>query len=180
MPERLITAYNGLLKKKGDTPVIYKVKYDIRDGIYQRNKMKLFFNGQFPCDEKGNPVMEWIGIKVENAGKISCDCKRSAEGNLCVEILSDTKIFVLEEDDDGDYWDLAYCGPKAMTFDYESLQFYRKQMGLTQQQVADAIDANVRTYQKWEQGVTTPDCQNLIRLMNWLDIPDVQAVIKYE
>ena len=51
--------------------------------------------------------------------------------------------------------------------------------GMTQQDVAAAIGASVRTYQKWESGETTPDCQNLIRIMNWLDIPDIQQLISH-
>ena len=47
------------------------------------------------------------------------------------------------------------------------------------QEVADAIGATVRTYQKWENGETTPDGHFLLRLMNWLDIPDAQSVVSY-
>ena len=67
-----------------------------------------------------------------------------------------------------------------MEFNFECLKDYREMRKLTQQQLADAIGANVRTYQKWENGTTTPDCQNLIRLINWLDIRDIQELIKYE
>ena len=38
--------------------------------------------------------------------------------------------------------------------------------------MADAIGASVRTYQKWESGVTTPDSRYMLRLLNWLDISD--------
>ena len=46
--------------------------------------------------------------------------------------------------------------------------------------VDDAIGANVRTYQKWESGETTPDGTNLLRLMNWLNIPNVHEVTKWK
>ena len=49
----------------------------------------------------------------------------------------------------------------------------------TQQEVADAIGASVRTYQKWEKGETVPDGHNLLRLLNWLQIESVQQLIKY-
>ena len=49
----------------------------------------------------------------------------------------------------------------------------------TQKQVADAVGTSVRTYQKWESGETTPDGHFLIRLINWLDILNIQETIKY-
>ena len=55
----------------------------------------------------------------------------------------------------------------------------RMQRGMTQKDVADAIGANVRTYQKWESGDSTPDGHYLLRIMNWLDIQDVQDIISY-
>ena len=64
----------------------------------------------------------------------------------------------------------------ATEFDYEALQNYRNVLGLKQQEVADAIGANVRTYQKWESGDTTPDGTNLLRLMNWLNIPNEMCI----
>jgi transcriptional regulator with XRE-family HTH domain len=45
-----------------------------------------------------------------------------------------------------------------MEFDYEALENIIKRGHLTQQQVADAIGAALRTYQKWESGTTTPYC----------------------
>ena len=50
---------------------------------------------------------------------------------------------------------------------------------MTQKEVADAIGANVRTYQKWESGESVPDGHFLLRLMNWLQIDNVQELIAY-
>ncbi len=66
-----------------------------------------------------------------------------------------------------------------MEFDFPMLKRRRKMLNMTQQEVADAIGATVRTYQKWENGETTPDGHFLLRLMNWLDIPDAQSVVSY-
>ncbi|MDD3138857.1 MAG: helix-turn-helix transcriptional regulator [Lachnospiraceae bacterium] len=183
MPERLITENNKCLIEAGKEPLIYNVLFDIRDGVFRRDKMVLKFDGVFPCNDEGHPIMEWIGIRTECENAIWCDCEKSKGGTLYVEILPETRVHALgvydDDDEDNLNWYQVYTGPKRMEFDYESLKYYRKKMGLTQQQVANAIEANVRTYQKWENGETTPDGQNLIRLMNWLDIPDVQEVIKY-
>jgi len=55
----------------------------------------------------------------------------------------------------------------------------RKTLGYTQQQVAEAVQTNVRTYQKWENGETTPDGYYLLRILNWLDITNINDVITY-
>ena len=65
-----------------------------------------------------------------------------------------------------------------MQFDYTILKLQRKKMGFTQQEVADAVETTARTYQKWESGETTPDGHFLIRLLNWLDISDIQDTIE--
>jgi len=66
-----------------------------------------------------------------------------------------------------------------MEFDHETLKISRKRLKYTQQEVANAIGATVRTYQKWENGETIPDGHYLLRLLNWLDIRDVQDVVRY-
>ncbi len=78
-----------------------------------------------------------------------------------------------------DYWYQVYAGPRTMEFDYTFLKAKRKQLKMTQLEVAEAVGANVRTYQKWENGETIPDGHYLIRLLNWLDIPDIQLAIRY-
>ena len=76
-------------------------------------------------------------------------------------------------------WYQIYAGPLCMEFDFTVLKERRKKLKFTQQEVADAIGATVRTYQKWENGDTTPDGHYLLRLMNWLDIPDAPYAVKY-
>lgn len=97
-------------------------------------------------------------------------------GNQCIA-WSVTKDGAAADDDD--YWYQVYAGPQTMQFDYSVLKEKRKKLGFTQQQVADAVETTVRTYQKWESGETTPDGHFLIRLLNWLDIPDIQNAIEY-
>ena len=82
-------------------------------------------------------------------------------------------------DDTEDYWYQVYAGPLTMEFDYKILKEQRKQFGFTQKQVAEAVGTTVRTYQKWESGETTPDGHFLLRLLNWLDISDIQNAIEY-
>ena len=59
------------------------------------------------------------------------------------------------------------------------LKINLKHLKYTQKDVAYAIVATVRTYQKWENGETTPDGHYLLRLLNWLDFRDIQDVVRY-
>ena len=66
-----------------------------------------------------------------------------------------------------------------MEFDYTILKRNRLKLGLTQKDVAEAVGATLRTYQKWENGETTPDSKFLLRLLNWLDVRDVVEATKW-
>lgn len=44
-----------------------------------------------------------------------------------------------------------------MNYDYNNLKAYRKQNGLTQEQVAELIGVSRQAVAKWEHGETTPD-----------------------
>lgn len=124
--------------------------------------------------------MDWIASKKRK--KYHCSQDKSSRGRLFVELTPNTIIHALncynneEEDDSGIK---IYAGPQTMEFDYEVLKFNRNRLKYTQQEVADAIGATVRTYQKWESGETTPDGHYLLRFLNWLDIRDVQEVVRY-
>lgn len=93
--------------------------------------------------------------------------------------LFDAYLNCYNNKDDEDCWYQIYAGPQTMEFDYEILKIYRKRLKYTQKDVADAIGATVRTYQKWENGETTPDGHYLLRLLNWLDIRDIQDIVRY-
>lgn len=181
-PVRFITAYNEALEENGHDPIIYEA-YDLPNGrYYYRDGTKIKFEGQFPCDRDGKPILKWIGIRTKNVGEISCDCEKSEVGLLIVTIKPNSVIYLLNiynDEGEDDFWYQVYAGPQCMEFDYGILKYQRKILNFTQQQVADAIGATVRTYQKWENGETTPDGHFLLRLMNWLDIRDAQDAVEY-
>lgn len=182
-PDRFIASYNEMLEKSGLDPIIYEIT---ETGLYEpfmREGRILKFEGRFPCDENGRPIMKWIGIKATNIQKCSCTCQKSKQGHLIFEISPKTVIHVLNfynnNDDNSDEWYQVYAGPMTMCFDHTVLRDRRKALGYSQEDVALAIDTTVRTYQKWESGETTPNGHYLIRLINWLDIIDVQNVVQY-
>ena len=102
------------------------------------------------------------------------------EKELHIGITPKTKIYmpnIYNDNDGGDMWYPVYFGPLAMEFDKDALKFYRNQIDITQQKLADAVGVQLRTYQKWEKGETIPDGYNLIKLMNYLNIESVQNFI---
>jgi len=183
-PERFITAYNEVLELSNRPPIIYEISEAGFGEAFFRDGTKIEFEGRFPCDEDGKPIMKWIGIRATNIKGIRCTCEKSKQGYLRIDITPDTIIHVLNlynrNNEREDYWYQAYAGPKTMQFDHTVLKNRRKELGFTQQEVADAVETTVRTYQKWESGETTPDGHFLIRLLNWLDIPDIQNAIEYK
>ena len=190
-PERFISAYNEMLERTGQRPIIYGFSSKSNDPEISREGRTVIVKGHFPCDGLGRPIMKWIGIRAENVEKVTCTCQKSRFGELRIQIKPSSMIYVLEYSnadgslaDPGDKgaicaWEQEYAGPLNMVFNNEALKQARTHVGMTQKEVADAIGASIRTYQKWENGETKPDCQYLLRIMNWLEIEDPQYLITY-
>lgn len=197
MPDNFYYQYNLAREKTGEVPITYYVmEYDCEAWQRDREEVKFFkrkgneleFYGRFPCDEKGDPVMRWIGIDIKNPQKIECTDRFGLECHMKVTLAPDTvvKILMHEHDEIGNViedidpeWIQIYAGPQMMNFNYKLLKEKRVELGYTQQEVADAVQANVRTYQKWENGETKPDGYYLLRILNWLDINDIQSLTEW-
>lgn len=193
MPERFITKYNEALEASGLEPIIYRPLKDYVS-YYVTDNNSYIFRGNFPCDSTGAPILKWTTIRVRNPKSISFDGNHSERGELTIGVAPNTTIHVREfykESDDPYFpevndldeplqWRQIYAGPQTMFFNYEALREFRLERKMTQSEVAEAIETSVRTYQKWESGETTPDGHNLLRLMCWLNIDDVQSLIRYE
>lgn len=193
-PKRFITRYNEALEYSGLEPITYYADRYGKEWFYREDNAYICY-GHFPCDEKGQPIMKWIGIKVKNAKSITYDADKSREGILIIELTPSTSIHAvcqyipreneedifadIQENEDEEYWLQIYEGPLNMQFNHKALKEIRVSKGMTQAELASAIGASVRTYQKWEGGETTPDGHHLLRIMNWLNITDVQELINY-
>ena len=75
-------------------------------------------------------------------------------------------------------WKQIYCGIKALEFTPKEIIKKRDEKKLSQKDVSDAVDINIRSYQRIESGDTTPDAMNLIKLMKFLGINDVDKFTK--
>ncbi|ULO06260.1 helix-turn-helix transcriptional regulator [Paenibacillus sp. 19GGS1-52] len=182
-PECLIIDYNNALEKVGLEPVIFELgETFISEYIYRRGNV-FELSGTFPCDTEGRPIIRWVGVKIKNATKIWAKVDKKQKGYLYVEVSPKTAIWGRNcwgKDSEGnDVWYPLYLGPQLMHFDSSALKYERSNAELSQKQVAEMIGISVRTYQKWESGETTPDSQNLLRLMNVLDITDTKYLTKW-
>lgn len=138
-------------RRKDFPPIIYEIGEIGIGEVSWRTGTRIEFEGTFPCDKNGQPIMKWIGLRVKNAKSITCSQDKSSRGRLFVELTPYTTIQALNcynNKEDDDCWYQIYAGPQTMEFDYESLKIYRKRLKYTQKDVADAIGATVRTYQK--------------------------------
>ena len=52
----------------------------------------------------------------------------------------------------------------------KNLKIFRKRKGLTQENVAEALNIVRQTVSKWEKGISVPDADMLIRLAEILDV----------
>lgn len=192
IPDRLITKFNEALEAVELEPIIYGIETkSVSLGLEKEGRCYTAY-GNFPCDGMGRPIMKWIALRLENVKNLKCTCERSAFGELSFEVQPDSMVSSLQYLTPCDElaeptdefvrltWGHVYAGPKRMFFHCESLKHMRIDRGMTQKELADAIEVSVRTYQKWENGTTKPDCQSLLRIMNWLDISDSQDLIYYE
>ena len=64
-----------------------------------------------------------------------------------------------------------------MCLDMAKMRKFREARG-SQQAVAAALGVDERSYRKWESGRTHPDGFNMLRLLLYLEIEDVQWVAK--
>ena len=186
-PRNFLYEYNRILVLAHKTPIIHMPGLVGFNENFLRQDREIIIGGEFPCDDNNNPVLEWIGIWIENAAYIKANNCYSMSDSVTLEkelhigITPKTKIYMPNiyngSESQGDVWYPIYFGPLAMEFDKDVLKFYRNRMDITQQKLAEAVGVQLRTYQKWEKGETIPDGYNLIKLMNYLNIESVQNFI---
>ena len=164
----------------------------------EAKELTLNVSGYFPVNDKGEVVMEWVGLWLENCGeiriaKIELDPNdietfflAGPSGsnliNLVVPVNPDSRVFALrrKKDSTGKYvnkWIQVYCGSRVSKFTFKPLVTKREELKLSQKEVAELADINLRSYQRIEKGESTPDALNLIELMSILDINDTKSFI---
>lgn len=181
-PEDFKYGYNRALEATGREPILYPLEDAFGSMKYfEREGKKLTLYGRFPLDEQGAPVLRWIDASFKNIGAVHCRRYPMRDDELTIELTPTTEIFArhLYGTDDDDAWFKIYVGPQAMEFDPSFMKERRASLHMTQAEVAEAVGANLRTYQKWESGQTIPDGLFLLRLLNWLDAREEWDAIRW-
>lgn len=184
-PNNFLYETNRVFELAGEEPDIYEPGEVGYNEPYVRNGNEIIIGGEFPYDENNQPILKWIGVWIENANYVKIDNSYYMSNDqllkkiLVIGLSPTTKIYLPNGFiQDKVEWYPIYFGPMAMDFDSSTFKQFRKRAKLTQQNVADAIGVQLRTYQKWEKGEVKPDGYNLIRLMNYLNIESVQEFLK--
>ena len=183
-PDDFLYKYNLALEAVGKKPIIYDLNEYLPGEFCFRNGNTMEIEGTFPVDPSGKPVFRWIGIILKNPGQITCSVGENyfTASRIIIELKPTTELYarnLYNNEEEGEKWYRLYAGPQIMEFDYTILKDRRQKMKMTQKEVAEAVGATLRTYQKWENGDTTPDSKFLLRLLNWLDIRDVVDATKW-
>lgn len=192
LPRNLYYSYNLALQKDIKEPLYYhllKAPKKINDDnpYYIRDNDYLRFRGELPVDNNGKVCLRWVLLHLENAPEITTlvNDKNPLKVEFLVKITRDLKVFLPnydKDEDEPDKWELIYAGPKAMNIDVSILGKMRKNLKLTQSEVADNIDVPLRTYQAWESknNNAKPDCCSMMRILNYFNINDFRFLLQKE
>ena len=107
-----------------------------------------------------------------------------------ITLQEDSLVFIgkesIEEFDDlfstsyvvNNFWEQIYVGAKRTLFDSAIISKTREKNGISQKEMAEKIDVNLRTFQRIESGESTPDGLNLIKIMNYLGLDSYDLFVK--
>lgn len=201
-PKNILWSYNDMLERQGLPPIIYRLENCVGfNELYVRNDSEIVVGGELPINPNtGKLETKWVGLWVDNEKylktyRMSNDPmskEPSLHSEIHIGLLPETLIYVLEDKDESkipDYvdspenyyiWYPIYIGPKNMKFTMETIKNKRIAFNYIQKDVAERIGVSPRTYQNWEMGVSVPDSLNLLKIMNLLDIRDVQELVQKE
>lgn len=184
-PLNFLYETNRIKQLVGEEPDIFEPGLVGFNEPFIRQDKEIIIGGEFPFTFDNKPALQWIGIWIENAAYVKMCDAYDMDGpdffdrELHIGLSPTTKIYLpYHFGNDEFFWNPIYFGPLVMDFDNDVLKQFRTKRKFTQQQVADAVGVQLRTYQKWEKGEVKPDGYNLIRLMNFLNIESVQDFLK--
>jgi hypothetical protein len=99
-PNDFLYEYNRILTVAGEEPVIYMPGLVGFNEIFLRQDREIIIGGEFPCDGNNDPVLEWIGVWIENAEYVrSTNCYSMSESptlekELHIGLTPSTKIYM--------------------------------------------------------------------------------------
>ncbi len=182
LPDDLTVSFNFLMEERGDK---CKIVSHLCTTPERKGDNLIYHYDYIPVID-GVPILRWMDVRVSGDEKvysrphISCDSDaiEVEDGkDLIIELKLDSRVEVF----DGEEWKTDYLGPNRLDVNLSVLRKRRKELGLTQKQVAKAVGVELRTYQKWEknekEGVKGVKGISLVRLMHYLGF-DLHEVVK--
>lgn len=201
-PSNFYYAINSELVKRGQNPRLVLVTTTSQKPTFDNETKSQYFSitGYFPKDADGKLILEWIGVWFEKIDEITVVDEPSmideedffffhnfsGEGAVKVQfkVNPDSRIFILRriKESDGLYhnvWKQVFAGSKVTRFTFKPIINAREKLKLSQKEVADLADINLRSYQRMEAGESTPDALALISLMSALEISNPNVFRKH-
>lgn len=178
-PTRFPYYYNTCLEKAGEKPKIYFIERNRELGTYFKRKENIIeFTGQFPVDEKGNPILKWIGIKIFDLleSNARLDSRQYGTLTLILGYKGIVKYFI--NTINGLSCRLAYSSPWHIDFDYDYLLKKRVNLCYSRNDVTERTGIPQKTLEKWEKGERTPNGLDLIKLMSLYSIYNISELVK--
>ena len=202
-PDNFYYSFNKEMESRGQTPRLVLASYDRYQGLSFDKEAKSQYvdiTGYFPVDPDGNVVLEWIGAWLENTDgyelldeQVIYDeedfffmSNMAGDGlrKLRIKVNPNSRIFLLsrQKGEDGIFhncWNQIFAGSCVSKFSFKPIVEAREKLKLSQKEVADLADINLRSYQRMEAGESTPDGLALISLMTLLKIRGPEVFRKY-
>jgi len=66
-----------------------------------------------------------------------------------------------------------------MKYEYEVIAFYRKQLGLSQEECAKSANVLQQQWDRWERGVSIPSAVNLVKIINSLHLDNMNCLFRW-
>lgn len=193
-PDNFFYSFNKEMEAHGQTPrlvLAWYSNYNFLSFDKETKSQYVDIQGYLPVDPEGNVVLEWVGVWLENTD--GCELiddqvlmddddfffmsNMAGDGlrKLRIKVNPNSRVFLLsrEKGQDGVYhntWNQIFAGSCVSKFSFKPIVEAREKLKLSQKEVADLADINLRSYQRMEAGESTPDGLALISLMTLLDI----------
>lgn len=201
-PSSFYYAYNIELEKHNQGHRMVMISTTSEQADFNQEKKKFYYEcgGYLPVDSEGKVRFDWVGIWLEKCGEIKVYQEDQVidedddfffmtnmfgDGmvTLQIEVNQESRIFILNRQKDAKgkvhtYWKQVYGGACVSEFSFKPIIDAREKRKLSQKDVAELADINLRSYQRMEAGESTPDGLALISLMSVLNIQSTNAFKK--
>ena len=195
-PTDLKFEYNVILENRNQKAILYPPKrLNIMSSNATDDSIFLEVKGDFPVDRQGNVVTKWVSIWLENASIVNAVSRKynfrdyerayirerriSNYDTIIIAVNTESRVFFGRYFTESSVlWTQVYCGAQKLEYDWSPISEYRKKKGISIASMSSCLGISDRTYQRIEEGTSTPDALTLFKIMNILNIKDHNVFIK--